>query len=105
MHDRAKASDAEAQGALSKVQKLESAVQNGGKEVHLLQSQLDQVDKDKNCLLAAVALLSGMLFPQIDKISALVNSIDRDRLAEKRTSDQKPEEEEIRIFSIESPFS
>ena len=74
VHDRAKISDSESQAALSKIQKMESNLQNNDKEIHLLQSQLDQVEKDRSCLLAAVALVSGVLIPQLARQAELVSN-------------------------------
>ena len=52
---------------------MESNLQNNDKEIHLLQSQLDQVEKDRSCLLAAVALVSGVLIPQLARQAELVS--------------------------------
>ena len=51
-----------------------SILQDNGKEICLLQSQLDQVDKDRGCLLAAVALLAGVLIPQLARQTNLVRA-------------------------------
>jgi len=73
VHDRAKTSDTEAQSAFGKIQQFESRLQDNQKEIHLLQSQLDQVERDRGCLLAAVALVSGILIPQIGRLAELAS--------------------------------